>query len=324
MHINMKKAATLKDITSREKEVIIVKNHLGMTYGENIRPARSKGKIETLVIETVHLCFVLVTQGETEIIINLAKKHVKKDTLVVLTQGSIVELANIPPDLELQFIDFKFEQLKYTLNCNNLWEKTNTKEAISTFREEKKTKSDGLPSMLMFEGESYIFHLTSNEAVIYRNILSMLGKTMKEGYINTALKLLTCLYDIGKEAFLRSQPKNSWKDIASRPLLNKFFDLINQHCDVHRALDFYAQELCLNKSYMSILIRKTSGKTAAEWIEHITMLRIKTLLANTNMTINQIADKMHFKEPQNLSRYFKRLSGQSPTEFRQKSWETKY
>ena len=107
--------------------------------------------------------------------------------------------------------------------------------------------------------------------------------------------------------------KQDKKDVA---VLNRFLYLVLRHCDQYRTLKFYAHELCINKNYMSALVSTTSGTPANKWIEIITLQKIKSLLTDTDLTVYQIADRMNFPEASHLTRFFKRLTGITPNEYR--------
>jgi len=47
------------------------------------------------------------------------------------------------------------------------------------------------------------------------------------------------------------------------------------------------------------------------------LLEAKRELVYTSMTISQISDQLGFSEPAYFSRFFKRMTGQSPKDFRQ-------
>jgi len=47
-------------------------------------------------------------------------------------------------------------------------------------------------------------------------------------------------------------------------------------------------------------------------------LEAKALLKSTNMTIQQISDELHFPSQSFFGKYFKRLAGVSPREYRKK------
>ncbi|MDR2810730.1 MAG: AraC family transcriptional regulator [Tannerellaceae bacterium] len=99
-------------------------------------------------------------------------------------------------------------------------------------------------------------------------------------------------------------------------LVDHFVKLVQVHYKHHRRLEFYADKLCITPKYMSTIIKQTSGKAAGEWIDDYVMLEGKALLKSTNMTIQQISDELNFPSQSFFGKYFKRLVGVSPKEYR--------
>jgi AraC-like DNA-binding protein len=62
-----------------------------------------------------------------------------------------------------------------------------------------------------------------------------------------------------------------------------------------------------------------TGKTAGDWIEDYVMLEAKAMLTNTDMTISQISDHLHFPDTSTFGKYFRRHTGLSPKEFKKQS-----
>jgi len=99
-------------------------------------------------------------------------------------------------------------------------------------------------------------------------------------------------------------------------LLERFLDFVQKHFREERSAEFYADKMCLTPKYLSTLIRQSSGKTAGEWIDQYVILEAKALLKSTNMTIQQISDELNFPSQSFFGKYFKRLAGVSPKEYR--------
>jgi AraC-type DNA-binding domain-containing proteins len=64
------------------------------------------------------------------------------------------------------------------------------------------------------------------------------------------------------------------------------------------------------------VIKEAGGKSAGEWIDERVILEVKALLKSTNMTIQQISDELNFPTQSSFGKYFKRLTGISPKEYR--------
>jgi AraC-like DNA-binding protein len=99
-------------------------------------------------------------------------------------------------------------------------------------------------------------------------------------------------------------------------LFNSFYRLVLQHYKDSREVGFYADKLCVAPKYLSAVIKETTGKSAFEWITDYVLLEAKSLLKSTNMTIQQISDELNFANQSFFGKYFKRLTGMSPSEYK--------
>jgi AraC-like DNA-binding protein len=99
-------------------------------------------------------------------------------------------------------------------------------------------------------------------------------------------------------------------------LLDRFMNLVQENFREHRDIGFYAEHLCLTPKYLSKIIRDSSGTSAGEWIDNYVALEAKALLKSTNMTIQQISDELNFPSQSFFGKYFKRIVGVSPKEYR--------
>lgn len=102
-------------------------------------------------------------------------------------------------------------------------------------------------------------------------------------------------------------------------LVDGFLKLVQMHCRQERQLDFYAQELCISSKYLAAIVKTVTGKTAGDWIEDYVMLEAKAMLTNTDMTISQISDHLHFPDTSTFGKYFRRHTGLSPKDFKKQS-----
>lgn len=84
----------------------------------------------------------------------------------------------------------------------------------------------------------------------------------------------------------------------------------------HQVVD-YANLLKVTRNKLNKVVKQQYGQSASQLINARIMQAIKSELLYTEKTISEIAFELNFSEANNLSRFFSRLSGQSPTEFRQ-------
>ena len=64
------------------------------------------------------------------------------------------------------------------------------------------------------------------------------------------------------------------------------------------------------------LIKEKCGMTAAEYIDRHTVTECMAMLNSTSLSMNQISRMMNFPSPSVFGKFFKRMTGVSPTEYR--------
>lgn len=116
--------------------------------------------------------------------------------------------------------------------------------------------------------------------------------------------------------FLAERPKEVHLPGNHERVVNDFLMLLLQDVHAERTVQHYASRLYLTPYYLSGIIKKETGKTAMEWIHLFTINLSKHYLADTDKSIKEIADTLHFPDPSTFGRYFKHHMGCSPGEYR--------
>ena len=99
-------------------------------------------------------------------------------------------------------------------------------------------------------------------------------------------------------------------------LFDRFIALVNEQATREHQLRYYADRMCLTERYLGTVVRQASGTTAKEWIDRAIMEHIKVDLKHTDKSVAQISEEMNFPNPSFFSKYFKRMAGLTPLEFR--------
>lgn len=102
-------------------------------------------------------------------------------------------------------------------------------------------------------------------------------------------------------------------------ILFKFKELVQEHHIQHKSVSFYANHLSISENYLNKCVKRTTGKSTKQWISETNILYSRILLKDPNLDIAQIAYELNFQSPSYFARLFKKVTGQSPTEFRTKS-----
>ncbi len=96
----------------------------------------------------------------------------------------------------------------------------------------------------------------------------------------------------------------------------EFMELLTKHHTTERRVEFYADQLCITPKYFSSIVKRVSGKSAADWITDLVVRSAGAMLTTTRQTIQQISNALNFPNPSFFSQYFKRATGLTPKEFR--------
>lgn len=93
---------------------------------------------------------------------------------------------------------------------------------------------------------------------------------------------------------------------------------MHEHCASQREVSFYADKLCISTKYLTGICKAVTGDSAKKIIDDFAILEIKVLLQSTELTVQEIADRLVFPDQSYLGRYFKRHEGMSPKEYQSK------
>jgi AraC family transcriptional activator of pobA len=100
-------------------------------------------------------------------------------------------------------------------------------------------------------------------------------------------------------------------------LYHKFLACVHDSSTEEHDVAYYANSLCISTRYLSEIANECSpNKTPKQLIDEQVTAEIKVLLRYSDLSITQIAEKMKFPDQSYLSRYFKRQTGTSPSDYR--------
>jgi AraC family transcriptional regulator, transcriptional activator of pobA len=99
-------------------------------------------------------------------------------------------------------------------------------------------------------------------------------------------------------------------------ILDNFKSLLSKKYKKISSVSEFASLLNITPNYLNIVVKETTGQTANELMHKRIILEAKRLLINEHSDIVQIAFELGFKDASYFARFFKKSTGQSPTEFR--------
>ncbi|HIX97046.1 MAG TPA: helix-turn-helix domain-containing protein, partial [Candidatus Alistipes avistercoris] len=236
-------------------------------------------------------------RGSATVTVDQLRDRITRDTLLLLLPGSILHLNERTDDFRVRFCAFSlelFSEAAYRLD----------------------------PSFFHILHEHAIIRLPDRIIEGVRNWFQMASYTYRDrGNIFRNTIIRNRLQNVLLEAFDKTQ--RFAPDVHSQTgttrqadLFQRFVALVHEHCTEQREVAFYADRLCISTRYLSTIIRSVAHSTAKEFIDRSVVLEIKMLLGSTELSVQEIAYRLHFPDQSYLGRFFKKHTGVSPTEFR--------
>jgi AraC-like DNA-binding protein len=102
-------------------------------------------------------------------------------------------------------------------------------------------------------------------------------------------------------------------------LFNHFLVLLREHCGSERSVEFYASKMGITPKYLSLILKKKSGRNASKLIDEAVVYEAKRLLKYSGLSIREIATKLNFASQSFFGKYFKQRVGVSPSRY--KIWD---
>ena len=237
--------------------------------------------------------FGLIMSGEAHISLNLQESHNTAGTLVYIGPGTIINPIRLSDDLRVfgigLFADFPMP-----------------------------FASGQMPSAFNGQVRDFQLHVSDNDFRTARQILDTIWHVVPSDDYHrpTVTALVAALMHHYDHLFRQQTDMQAVSRSREQTIFDRFIQLAGQHCVEHHQIGYYADRLCLTERYLSTVIRQTSGTTAKDWIDRALITRIKIELRHTDKPAAQIAEEMHFANPSFFSKYFRRLTGMTPMEYK--------
>ena len=106
----------------------------------------------------------------------------------------------------------------------------------------------------------------------------------------------------------------------NRSVFNTFCNQLATHYREQHEVAFYAEKAHLTTRHFSVIIKEVVGFSASDYIEQYLTTQAKNLLlTRPDLSVQQISYHLGFAESPSFCRFFKRLTGKTPNDFRQVS-----
>ena len=272
-------SANLRELAGAESHVF---NNDDLSIILNGRPSDKTFFREGEVYQLPEPRLLLFMNGEADVHLDLEQYHFERGTVILTMPDVILEFERIGRDVEVCGIAMK--------------EAVQVAERIVTKVSAK--DSDLLLRMMYLLWDMAALSPYRREAVL-QMVRAMVANVQ---YIKQASDS-----SVNKTAISRHQE-----------LFQQFKTLVSHHCERERNIPYYADLLRITPHHLSAVISRASGRSAMYWINRAVVLRAKVLLRTSGLLTYEIAERLHFANPPAFNNFFKRETGLTPNEYRER------
>lgn len=167
-------------------------------------------------------------------------------------------------------------------------------------------------------------HLSDKEDTIISSLLMQMQNELKNNIDHYSQDVIVSHIDLllnysnrfYNRQFLTRKGTNNDLLAQLEQILTNYFTTESPLPKKLPTVQFIANEVNLSASYLSDLLRNTSGQNAQQYIQNHLIEKAKELLTTTNFSISEIAYQLGFEYSQSFSKLFKQKTTLTPLEFR--------
>jgi AraC-like DNA-binding protein len=103
---------------------------------------------------------------------------------------------------------------------------------------------------------------------------------------------------------------------AEPPMITRAKQFIQEHHTEDLSLGMVSRAVNTSTFYFCKMFKKATGINFTDYLSRIRIEKAKNLLLNPNLRISEVAYQVGFQSLTHFNRIFKKLAGQSPTQYR--------
>lgn len=252
----------------------------------------------------------LLVKGSMQIMINSVAETMSRNSIFITSPTDVVstEALATPVETFTLFLSRNFlNNLNFDLNVFTPYNRIRSNRVMPLTDDQTKL----LCSYLM------LLHrcATGNSYTCDNEQLRVVSRSIASNLVVALLYQLTYFHyeNSAKEPSVEREEGNSRRRSS---YAFKFMRLLGENFSSERTVKFYADKLFITPKYLSIVVKKEMGISAAAVIDMYVINEAKNLLRFSALSIQQIAYRLNFPNQSAFGKYFKHLVGVSPSEFR--------
>jgi AraC-like DNA-binding protein len=151
----------------------------------------------------------------------------------------------------------------------------------------------------------------------YYYMLKKIVENSENPHRKSIIQHLMLAFYFHSSSWLHKNQQQENLQIKQNECVERFLKLLEKYYKIERQVGFYAEKLHITPKYLSQIIKANTGKSANNCIDDYVILEAKAFLKSSKLTIQQISDEFNFSDQSVFGKYFKRIVGISPKEYRE-------
>ena len=241
---------------------------------------------------------IFCVSGEAEVQINLKKYVLKSGTIALHVPENIIQIKSSDNLIIYPFIISS----EYTQKIH-----FETKDLINLYMAAK--------TLPVFPLEYFDIHILEKYYYLLESILQTYTDYKSKITIGIVTSFMYKIFELLVNKLKENEQKRKIPE-RCEIVFDDFIKEVNLFNGTEHSLSFFANRLNLTPNYLSARVKEYSGRTAMEWIEDSVILEAKTMLKHTDLSIQEIAYKLNFPTQTFFGKYFKRITGMSPKQYK--------
>lgn len=244
--------------------------------------------------------FIVVEEGMAHYILNYKEYNVQKGDMLLFSPSMLVSLTGCTDDFRCMNLMCERSLFEHMLSSNPAFQ-TYSYYFCRTDTPVVQLKQEMQTAILKCMEQIRL-------AIITRNTYQ---KEIIQSLVYTCMLLVLEVIEERVSSLPVSQGR-------TERLFHDFMALVVAHYKREHYINFYASRLSVTTTYLSRIIRRQTGKTAAYFLGGMLYAEACRLLTRTDYTAQQIAEELNFSDQSAFGKFFKSKAGVSPHIFRLK------
>ncbi|MDF2924654.1 MAG: hypothetical protein K0R57_3568 [Paenibacillaceae bacterium] len=123
---------------------------------------------------------------------------------------------------------------------------------------------------------------------------------------------------VAPSILLLEEQKNS----QHRRISDELVQMVHNEYDTNLTLESCALRINYHPDYVRHVFRRETGMTFGDYLAQYRLKIAKAWLAETSMKVSEIAGKLQYTNAQNFIRYFRKMEGMTPGQYRNSQYDT--